>query len=100
MVSKKEMCKRYKIITVNPKKLTLVLASGKINNANVKALWAFSGLCLLSKWCTQSQVINAIAYPHGEISFQANKLSLTLLFVLHAKGNLKALEHKIFFSCF
>ena len=80
--------------------MTIVLASGKINGANVKALWAFSSLCFLSKWCTQSQVINAVAYPHGEISFQANKLSLTLLFVLHAKGNLKALEHKRFFSCF
>ena len=85
---------------MNPKKLTLVLASGKINGANVKTLWAFYGLCLLSKWCVQSQVINAVAYPHGEISFQANKLSLTLLFVLHAKGNLKALEHKRFVSCF
>ena len=100
MVSKKEMCKRYKIITMNPKKMTLVLAFGKINGANVKALWALSSLCLLSKWCPQLQVINTVAYPHGEISFQDNKLSLTLLFVLHTKGNLKALEHKRVFSCF
>ena len=100
MVSKKEMCKRYKIITVNPQKMTLVLASGKINGANVKALWAFSGLCLLSKWSTQLQVITTVTYPHGEILFQASKLSLTLLFFLHAKGNLKALEHKRVFSCF
>lgn len=37
----------------------------------------------------QLHAVNTVAYPHGGISFQVNKLNHTLLLLLHAQGNLK-----------